>query len=158
MLKMWKGGSRRALMASLSVALCAPVYANDTSVDVHCFSSPDDATALELRLYLESEVWVGGLVLHRGADDFIPLSFEHEEMIEDVPGGPDKYRATWLEVVDGEVTGKYEVFTQRAEVYDFAYLNRTTGERVDLSVQTPPREKWLDLNGVCDWWAEEGEP
>ncbi len=158
MLKMWKGAGWRVLAGALTVAMCAPVYANDTSVDVHCFASPDDDTALELRLYLESEVWVGGLVLHRGADDFVPLVFEREEMIEDVPGGPDKYRATWLEVVDGEVTGKYEVFTQRAAVYDFAYLNRGTGEREDLSVQTPPRETWLDLNGVCDWWAEEGAP
>lgn len=158
MIKIWKKTGLSVVVASFSFAVCAPVYANDTSVDVHCFASPDDSTVLELRLYLESEVWVGGLVLYRGADDFIPLVFEHEEMIEDVPGGPDKYRATWLEVVNGEVTGKYEVFTQRAAIYDFAYLDRTTGERVDLSVQTPPRETWLDLNGVCDWWSEEGGP
>lgn len=158
MINMWKKTGLSVVAASLSFALSAPVYANDTSVDVHCFASPDDSTALELRLYLESEVWVGGLVLYRGAEDFIPLVFEREEKIEDVPGGPGKYRATWLEVVNGEVSGKFELYTQRAEVYDAAYLSRTSGERVDLSVSTPPRETWLDLNGVCDWWAEEGAP
>lgn len=151
MINMWKEAGRSVLAVSLSLAVCAPVSANDTSVDVHCFASPNDATALELRLYLESEVWVGGLVRYRGSEDFIPLVFEHEEMVEHVPGGPGKYRSTWLEVVDGEVNGKYEVFTQRAAVYDFAYLSRTSGERLDLSVETPPRETWLDLDGICDW-------
>lgn len=123
----------------------------DAFADVRCYASPDDEIALELRLYTDSEIWVGGLVRYRGSEDFITLVPQGEETVEEVPGRPWKYKTTWLEIVDGQIHGRYEVYSQGALTYDFVYVGRETGERVDLSVESAPISSELDLDGVCDW-------
>ena len=125
--------------------------ASDVSTDVRCFSADDDSVALELRLYSDSEMWVGGQVLYRGGDDFIPIVFSYRAIEEDIPGRPSKYKEVWEEVLGGKVSGLYELYIQGVNIYDVVYVDKQSGERVHISEETQPENTWLDIDGVCPW-------
>ena len=99
------------------------------SADVRCFYAPDDSVAMELRLYVDSEMWVGGQVLYRGMEDFIPLVFSHQEIEEEIPGRPWKYKDVWLEIYQGEINGHYELYTQGVNIYNVIYQSRESGAK-----------------------------
>ena len=145
------GFMAKSVAALFFLSICSLSYAAEVSTDVRCFSSPDDSVALELRLYSDSEMWVGGLVHYRGMEDFIPLVFSHRETEEVVTGRPWKFKNIWLEVHDGEVNGQYEIYSQGAIIYDFVYEGRQSGKRVNLSEESQPENTWLDVDGVCAW-------
>lgn len=142
-------------LAVLAVVTCSHnVSASESSIvsaDVRCFSAADDSVAMELRLYVDSEMWVGGQVLYRGMEDFIPLVFSHQEIEEEIPGRPWKYKDVWLEIYQGEVNGHYELYTQGVNIYNVIYQSRKSGERVSISEESRPENTWLDLDGVCAW-------
>lgn len=135
------------LIFVLFLVLSLPAYAESIEVDIRCFSSSDEAIQLEFRTYADEQIgWVGGQIRYKQSQEFIPLVFHKQEIIDQIPDRPWAYRYTWLEIVNGAVNGRYELLAQGANIYSFAYISNASGESFDIS-----REIWPDEDGNCTW-------
>ena len=63
-----------------------------------------------------------------------------------VENRPWEFQHTWLEVLDGDITGQYDMVTLGALIYSFSYTSERTGKTIDLSKQT-----YTDESGKCTW-------
>ena len=125
----------------------AGASASPTSVDTRCFSDARHKVQLEFRVYSDEGIgWVGGQVRYRQSKEFIPLVFQHSDVLQDIEGRPSEFEHRWLEVVDGAITGEYRLTSQGANVYGFRYLNRKTGKAFEL-----PEQSFPDEAGTCRW-------
>jgi len=133
-------------MFALSLLIVSSANAK-TYVDLRCFSSPNDKINIELRMYQDDEIgWVGGQVRYKQSQEYIPITHLKTESLEDYPDRPSEFEHTWLEIVEGEINGKYIILSQGANVYGFSYTNKQSGKTVDLS-----QSKGTDENGNCNW-------
>ncbi len=120
--------------------------------DMRCFTSGDGAAPIrfEWRVFNDTESnWSGGYVRYKGAKQVIPLVLKSEQRTEMAPGRPDEVDAVWVEIVDGKVTGQYEVDSQGAIVNSMVYTkfapHRTYNFADDLAA-FPDRGR-----GHCRW-------
>ncbi|WP_434999184.1 hypothetical protein ACRZ5S_15000 [Vibrio scophthalmi] len=135
------------LITFLFGCVSTSLLANDVMADTRCFSSPNGKINLELKTYLDRDIgWVGGQVRYKQSESHIPLVYQGEETINEVPDRPWEFKHTWLEIVDGKINGRYEFHSQGAVVWNLHYIHNS-GRNVDLSSQSYN----LDDNGQCIW-------
>ncbi len=134
-------------LTPLLLGAASTVNAGELSVDVRCFSDAKEKINLEFRAYSDPEIgWVGGQVRYRQSKKFIQLVYGGTETLSEVEDGPWEFQHTWLEILDGSITGQYNLISQGAVIYGFSYTSKSTGRTVDISNQTYP-----DTNGKCTW-------
>ncbi|AWT11966.1 hypothetical protein DM292_18050 [Stutzerimonas frequens] len=134
-------------LASILIVTAHSAHAGELSVDVRCFSDSKDKINLEFRAYSDPEIgWVGGQVRYRQSKKFIQLVYDGTETLREVEDRPWEFQHTWLEILDGAITGQYKLVSQGAVIYEFTYTSKSTGSTVDISNQTYP-----DTHGKCTW-------
>ncbi|WP_415753813.1 hypothetical protein [Pseudomonas leptonychotis] len=135
------------LLAFLFLAAISSVHAGELSVDTRCLSDSKKKINLEFRIYTDSDIgWVGGQLRYRQSEKYIQLTYKSTETLREVEDRPWEFQHTWLEILNGAITGKYEMVSQGAIIYKFTYTNETTGKTVDISNET-----YTDKTGKCTW-------
>ena len=133
---------------SLALLTCmSSVQAGELSVDINCFSDAKGKINLEFRSYSDADAGpVGGQVRYRQSKTFIPVVYKQTTTLREVEDRPWEFQHTWLEVLDADITGQYDMVTQGALIYSFTYTSKRTGKTIDLSKQT-----YTDESGKCTW-------
>jgi uncharacterized protein YecT (DUF1311 family) len=90
--------------------------------------------------------WITSYVKYKNSSKPIHLILKSDEGEEMVEGRPWMFTSTWLEVVDGKVTGEYKTVTQGANIYGFTYKDYRNGRIVDFSEDIAAHE-----NDECKW-------
>ncbi|WP_246792632.1 hypothetical protein [Burkholderia perseverans] len=144
---------KRSAIATIAAGLLAGLFAGTAHAGIdqqmRCFHSDDAVIHLEFRTFDDSgSDWSGGYVRYKGAKRVIPIVPSTEHATELVPGRPDEVARVWVEVVDGKVTGQYEMDSQGAIVNDMRYT-KFSPRRTYHFVDDP--QAYADGNGSCKW-------
>lgn len=124
-------------LAPLLLTAISSVHAGELSVDTRCFSDAKKKINLEFRAYSDSEIgWIGGQVRYHQSEKFIQLVYKDTETLREVEDRPWEFQHTWLEILDGAITGQYKLVSQGSVIYGFIYTSKLTGKSVDISNQT----------------------
>lgn len=125
------------LIAATSLALATLVAnaADRLETDFRCLSGgPNRSIRLEWRTFTDiSTSWTVANVRYKNAKAPITLVLKGEEATEKPEGRPWEFTSTWVEVIDGKITGEYEIVSQGAIVYSFRYKNRRNGRTIDFT-------------------------
>ncbi len=132
----------------LLLALLSPLSnASEVDVDKRCFTNESGKIKLEFRVYNDADIgWVGGQVRYYQSKTFIPLVYQGTETLMEVEDRPWEFQHTWLEVLDGAITGKYQMVSQGAVIYRLTYTSQKTGKTVDIS-----NNDLANAEGKCPW-------
>ncbi|MDT6960971.1 hypothetical protein QTN24_05650 [Cupriavidus sp. SZY C1] len=104
---------------------------------------------LEFRRYHDRTIgWEGGAARYQSAANAMPLILGDRRIDVLDPARPYQVTETWLEVGAGKLIGKYELMSQGAVVYSFAYTQLSNGKTVDF-LQAQQYEPQPDAR--CDW-------
>lgn len=116
-----------ALNLSLPAEAAEPV-----AVDLRCLSSGGSKPIrLEWKSFAEaSSGWRAAYVKYRGSKTVIPLVLRSSEATDMPEGRPWEFTTVWQEVVDGRISGEYQITSQGARIYDFVYTNLRNGKTV----------------------------
>jgi hypothetical protein len=108
-------------------------YAN-VAVDVYCFTSGGNKpTRFEFRGYSDSSVkGQVGFVRYAKSKEWIPIVLESNEERLISKDRPAQVDAVWDEVINGEVSGTYEIEYQGAEVGSMTYKGKRKKSAVDF--------------------------
>jgi hypothetical protein len=104
------------------------------AVDFRCLSGgSNNSIHLEWRTFIDVPTkWTTSYVRYKSSPMPIPLVLKYEEATQKPAGRPWEFTEVWLEVVEGKITGEYEVVSQGAMIYSFSYKNYRTGRVVDF--------------------------
>jgi hypothetical protein len=103
--------------------------AGQASDDVRCFSSNEEKQPIQLeaRIFNVPQAnWQGGYVKYRGANAATPIVFKSAEATKKPADKPWEINTTWIEVLEGNVTGQYNIVSQGTRVYSITYKNFNT--------------------------------
>lgn len=135
----------------LSLVLCVfPISAYcEVESESLCFeSSAGGQIKYELRTYSDlSANWFGGFVKYKKSKQPISLvlkRIEHEELD---PQAPTQLTRTWSEVLDGRITGEYEMVSQGGNIVSMIY-KKNNGKEYSFSFD-PTVE--VSVDGGCEW-------
>ncbi|MEY4766806.1 MAG: hypothetical protein RI907_3479 [Pseudomonadota bacterium] len=85
--------------------------------------------SLEIHWVGDAKVkWQGGYVLYKGAKQAIPIVLQSSAVTDRPPGRPWAFEDTWVEVIQGKVTGAYKVAHQGARITSFTYTSAKDGK------------------------------
>ena len=138
---------RLAAAAGLLVTAAAAVPAA-VEEDVRCLSTAG-AKKVQLEWHTFSESggdWFGGYVRYRNASRIIPIVPAGTRVLARPDGRTWEFRYRWLEIANGQVSGRYELSSQGANVYDFAYKNLRNSATFSFAEVRSP-----DDDGKCRW-------
>lgn len=102
----------RALLLAVAVSLASSTFARETvDVDFRCLSTfGNKPIRLEWRTFFEPENrWSSAYVKYKGAKQVIPLVHRNSEATQKPADRPWEFTSVWLEVVDGQISGEYEI-------------------------------------------------
>lgn len=114
--------------------LLIPSSANATGIesDLRCFvgASPQK-TKLEMMRYSDDSHgdWTGGYIKYGKNKPPITIVYVSRKILDQPEGRPAYFESTWVEVATSNVTGKYIVGSQGANVYSLEYINRKSGKK-----------------------------
>lgn len=114
----------------LSLASLFPLMAQSAvSIESLCFEiSPSSPVKSELRTYYDAfSKWSGGFVTYAKSSEpiSIVLTDSENEILD--PDAPWQHTRTWSEVVNGKVTGTYELMTQGLQIVSMSYTKQSNG-------------------------------
>lgn len=127
-----------------------PIYAYcEVTSESLCFvSASDGQIKYELRTYSDvSANWSGGFVKYKQSKEPISLVLSDVEREELDPQAPVQLTRTWSEVLDGKITGEYEMVSQGGIIVSMEYRKKNGKEysfRFDPTVDASE-------DGGCDW-------
>ena len=118
------------------------------AVDFRCLTGGEKQSIhLEWRVFSETETgWTTAYVKYRGGKRPIPLVLQSEQGTSKPEGRPWEMTSTWLEVVDGKITGEYHIITQGANIYGFNYRNYRNGRETAFVQDSAARQ-----DKGCEW-------
>lgn len=103
----------------------------------------------ELRTYYDTtNKWQGGFVKYASSGVPIPLVLTDSQSEEVSPQRPWQLTRTWSEVLDGKVTGEYEMVSQGGMIVSMSYTKKSNGKEYEFS------HKWgidSSLENGCQW-------
>ena len=91
--------------------------------------------------------WNGGYVKYGNSKSPITIVYQTSKILNETEGRPIYFENTWLEIVGAEITGKYVIGSQGANIYNFEYTNRKSGKKYSFS-ETIERNSTDD---GCKW-------
>ena len=133
----------------VSLLMLGVVHAASVESDLRCFvgTSPQK-TKLEMMRYSdEPRGWTGGYVKYGKNKPPIAIVYVSSKILDQAEGRPAYFEGTWLEVVSPEVTGKYIVASQGANVYSLEYISRRSDRKYSF-------EETIERNATgngCKW-------
>lgn len=98
--------------------------------DVRCFSSNTNKVNLKFVEIYNGEA-ILGYVKYKGSDKVIPLSIYRRSEGVMPNERPVEVKKIWLELINGEVNGKYITITQASNYYEFLYESKS-GKKTNL--------------------------
>ena len=115
-----------------------------------CFElSETSPVKFELRTYYdEASKWSGGFVKYAKSSEpiSIVLTDSQNEILD--PDAPWQHTRTWSEVVNGKVTGSYELMTQGSKIVSMSYTNQSNGKVYSFGFNTSIDSS---LESGCKW-------
>ncbi|MEB0225365.1 hypothetical protein RHM58_07480 [Pseudomonas sp. 10S4] len=95
-----------------------------------CFQLDQDSPVkFELRTYYDaSNKWQGGFVKYASSGVPISLVLTDDQAEEVSPDRPWLTTQTWSEVLDGKVTGEYEMVSQGGMIVSMNYTKKSNGK------------------------------
>lgn len=140
-----KGKINKSIL--ILVAL-TPLAHAAVSTNTVCFLSQENIR-LELHTYFDPITrWRGGFVRKPGVKEIIPIVF-HSSNYEIVSSKrPYDATTTWIEVYKGEVSGRYEMGSQGANIYSMIYTDRLTGKTTSFGWAS---EVGMSVKNECQW-------
>ncbi len=120
-------------------------FSSEVSKDVRCFTSADGRISLQLALLTDNK-WMGGYIIYKNSPSVItivPIKSECETLDVD---RPSETTTTWLEVINGGVTGKFTAVHQGAI---FSYLDYSSLDKKDV-INFVQNDDAFDGN-ECNW-------
>ena len=139
----------RIFPACLFILFSASATADErVAVDFRCLSGGSkNSIHLEWRVFTDIPArWETAYVKYRNSPKPIPLVLKSKEEAEIAEGRPWHLTTIWLEVVDGKITGEYEVSSQGARIYGFTYKNYRNSQIVHFSEDHAAHE-----DDGCKW-------
>ncbi len=120
-------------------------FSSEVSKDVRCFTSVDGGISLKLALLTDNK-WMGGYIIYKNSPSVItigPIKSECETLYVD---RPLEITTTWLEIVNGSVTGKFTTVHQGAI---FSYLDYSSVDKKDVINFVQNDDAFED--NECNW-------
>ena len=115
-----------------------------------CFElSETSPVKFELRTYYdEASKWSGGFVKYAKSSEpiSIVLTDSQNEILD--PDAPWQHTRTWSEVVNGKVTGSYELMTQGSQIVSMSYTKQSNGKVYSFGINTSIDSS---LESGCEW-------
>ncbi|AZZ79076.1 hypothetical protein CCX46_29370 [Pseudomonas sp. RU47] len=115
-----------------------------------CFElSQSSPVKFELRTYYdEASKWSGGFVKYAKSSEpiSIVLTDSENEILD--PDAPWQHTRTWSEVVNGKVTGSYELMTQGSQIVSMSYTKQSNGKAYSFGISTSIDSS---LESGCKW-------
>ncbi|MFJ2487947.1 hypothetical protein [Pseudomonas sp. NPDC087639] len=115
-----------------------------------CFElSETSPVKFELRTYYdEASKWSGGFVKYAKSNEpiSIVLTDSENEILD--PDAPWQHTRTWSEVVNGKVTGSYELMTQGSQIVSMSYTKQSNGKVYSFGFNTSIDSS---LESGCKW-------
>lgn len=127
---------RRMAQIVLALGLGLPALAAEpVAVDLRCLSSGGGKPIrLEWKTFAEaSSGWRAAYVKYRGSKTVIPLVLRSSEATDMPEGRPWEFTTVWQEVVDGRISGEYQITSQGTRIYGFVYTNLRNGKTVSFT-------------------------
>ena len=115
-----------------------------------CFSSSDKKPIrFEIRTFFDTDSgWSGGFVRYEKSKKNISLvqkSFESESVDQD---RPSQTTQTWLEVIEGKITGQYEMTSEGTNIYSMQYSNYERKRQYSFSYDS---NAVVTVKNSCQW-------
>jgi len=88
-----------------------------------------------------------GYVEYKDSLKPIPLIFKNQSEDDAEVGRPAQMTTTWLEIVDGNLNGKYIIISQGARYYSFIYISKA-GKKTTLNENL---DAYNDDHSDCVW-------
>lgn len=102
----------------------------------------------ELRTYYDTTNKVeGGFVKYASSGVPIPLVLTDSQSEEVSPDRPGELTRTWSEVLEGKVTGTYEMVSQGGMIVSMSYTNKSRGKEYGFFY----RATEVSLEKGCQW-------
>ncbi|MBC8995470.1 hypothetical protein IAI51_02875 [Pseudomonas sp. N40(2020)] len=115
-----------------------------------CFElSETSPVKFELRTYYdEASKWSGGFVKYAKSNEpiSIVLTDSENEILD--PDAPWQHTRTWSEVVNGKVTGSYELMTQGSQIVSMSYTKQSNSKVYSFGFNTSIDSS---LESGCKW-------
>lgn len=114
------------LLATFTAQASAPL-----TVEFRCFSTlTKPVIQLEWRIFTEPESkWTSGYVKYKGSSKLINIAYRDTEILDRPVGRPWEFSTTWVEIVDGRISGEYVVQSQGANIYNFTYKSNRSARK-----------------------------
>lgn len=139
----------RELALAVAVIFATPSFAGmPVNVDFRCLTTGGEKPIrLEWRLFSEpASQWTSAYVKYKDAKQVIPLVLRTNETTQKPAGRPWEFTSVWTEVVNGKISGEYEITSQGANIYGFTYKNLRTGKVVQFFQDNDASEE-----SECKW-------
>ena len=140
-------------MKKILLLLCSlfPLMAHSAvTTESLCFElSETSPVKFELRTYYdEASKWSGGFVKYAKSSEpiSIVLTDSQNEILD--PDAPWQHSRTWSEVVNGKVTGSYELMTQGSQIVSMSYTKQSNGKVYSFGFNTSIDSS---LESGCKW-------
>jgi hypothetical protein len=115
-----------------------------------CFElSQSSPVKFELRTYYdEASKWSGGFVKYAKSSEpiSIVLTDSQNEILD--PDAPWQHTRIWSEIVNGKVTGTYELMTQGSQIVSMSYTKQSNGKAYSFGISTSIDSS---LESGCKW-------
>lgn len=72
--------------------------------------------------------WSSAYVRYGTNKNVVPVVLKEVQAIEMAEDRPWEYDSTWVEVIEGKISGEYQIHTQGANIYYFVYRNFKTSK------------------------------
>lgn len=113
---------RRYFIFWFFLLFSASVFAN-VSIEVYCFTTGGEKPInMEMRVYHEMAAnWTTGFVKYQNSKKPIPIFLKSSvvEVLSD--DAPYQHTDSWLEIVNGKISGIYEIIIQGTQIPSFTY-------------------------------------
>lgn len=140
-------------MKKILLLLCSlfPLMAHSAvTSESLCFElSETSPVKFELHTYYdEASKWSGGFVKYAKSNEpiSIVLTDSENEILD--PDAPWQHTRTWSEVVNGKVTGSYELMTQGSQIVSMSYTKQSNGKVYSFGFNTSIDSS---LESGCKW-------
>ncbi|VVO94743.1 hypothetical protein [Pseudomonas fluorescens] len=140
-------------MKKILLLLCSlfPLMAHSAvTSESLCFElSETSPVKFELHTYYdEASKWSGGFVKYAKSNEpiSIVLTDSENEILD--PDAPWQHTRTWSEVVNGKVTGSYELMTQGSQIVSMSYTKQSNGKVYSFGINTSIDSS---LESGCKW-------
>lgn len=142
----------KRILALAAMAICASAE-SAIHPEVTCFTSGGKAPIrFELRSYFDDDSRLQfGFVRYAKSTQAIPLVFRRQDCEEIWPDRPHQCTANWLEVLDGQTAGSYQMVWQGASVLSMDYTRKSDGKSFSFF-----RDDSTDFSDTgCQWSSPE---